>query len=599
MIYAILNFSSKSISPFLSYGTFVKWVSSKQFYTPSVFFILFIKVFTKFKTQIESIISKFTTMRQYLSILALFLFVPSIIKSQSVKDDFEGNGTITTWYGDDCEIDTKFDNPFKTGINLSNKVLKYMDKGGQYANARFDIDNNFDLSSNYTFTLKIYVPASGLTGSQKNQVSLKLQDGALAESYKSQCEVIKAIELNKWQTVTFDFKNDNYINFNPVSLPPSQRKDFSRVVLQVNGENNTSKVLAYIDDFNYDGMIAPSPIYDKLIWSDEFDYNGPVDDTKWFHQTQLPSGGSWYNNEIQHYTNRTANAIVANGILKIIAKKENYTNQGYTKQYTSARLNSKFAFKYGKVEVRAKLPTGVGTWPAIWMLGKNVNEDGAYWDNQGLGKKNWPACGEIDIMEHWGDNQNFVQSALHTPSSSGNTVNKGGQIISTASSEFHIYTFVWTPEKLVFSVDNVRHYAYNPAVKNESTWPFNDDQYFLLNIAIQSSIVPNFSQGSMDIDYVRVYQQSALATNEADNALNTVTYPNPVNDVVHIVLAQADNQNMDVTIFTPQGKLIRTGSYPVNNGLLTVDNLDSLPKGMYVVTFESKGILQRVKIIKH
>ncbi len=538
-------------------------------------------------------------MRQQLTILSLFLFVPFILKSQSLKDDFEGNGTITTWFGDACEIDAKFDNPFKSGINLSNKVLKYMDTGGQYANCRFDIDNNFDLTTNYTFTLKIYVPASGLVGNQKNQVSLKLQDGTLAEPYTSQCEVVKAIELDKWQILTFDFKNDNYLNFNSASLAPTQRKDFSRVVLQVNGENNSSKVLAYIDDFNYDGIVAPSPIYDKLIWSDEFDYTGPVDNAKWYHQTQLPNGGSWYNGEIQHYTNRTANAIVANGILKIIAKKENFTDQGYTKKYTSARLNSKFAFKYGKVEVRAKLPTGIGTWPAIWMLSKNINEDGAYWDNEGFGTKNWPACGEIDIMEHWGDNQNFVQSALHTSSSSGNTVNKGGQIIPTASSEFHIYTFEWTPEKMVFGVDNGKHYTYNPAVKNASTWPFDSDQYFLLNVAIQSSIASNFTQGSMDVDYIRVYQQSASAVNEADKTLNAVSYPNPVNNVLNIRLAKADNQNMDVKIYTLHGKLVKTGNYPVSDAVLTVDNLGSLPNGMYVVAFESKGIVQRVKIIKN
>ena len=91
--------------------------------------------------------------------------------------------------------------------------------------------------------------------------------------------------------------------------------------------------------------------------------------------------------------------------------KETYNNQGQTKQYTSARLNSKFAFKYGKIVCRAKLPTGIGTWPAIWTLGKNIDENGAYWDNLGFGTKSWPACGEIDIMEHWGSNQNYVQSA--------------------------------------------------------------------------------------------------------------------------------------------------------------------------------------------
>jgi len=209
------------------------------------------------------------------------------------------------------------------------------------------------------------------------------------------------------------------------------------------------------------------PAFDHLVWSDEFNNAGvgPVDSSKWFHQTQLPLSGSWYNGEIQHYTNRLTNSYVYNGDLHLVAKKETFTDQGYTKQYTSARLNSKITFLYGRIEVRAKLPSGVGTWPAIWMLGKNINEDGAYWDNLGFGTAPWPDCGEIDIMEHWGSNQNFVQSAIHTPSSYGATVNHGGQVIPTASSDYHVYALDWNSERLEFSVDSVVHYTYQPLVK--------------------------------------------------------------------------------------------------------------------------------------
>ncbi len=101
----------------------------------------------------------------------------------------------------------------------------------------------------------------------------------------------------------------------------------------------------------------------QLVWSDEFDGNGAINSTKWFHQTQLPLGGSWYNGEVQHYTDRIDNSYVSNGTLKIVAKEETYTDQGYTKEYTSARLNSKYAFTYGKVEIKAKLPQGAGTVP--------------------------------------------------------------------------------------------------------------------------------------------------------------------------------------------------------------------------------------------
>ena len=139
---------------------------------------------------------------------------------------------------------------------------------------------------------------------------------------------------------------------------------------------------------------SEDPVYDELVWSDEFDEDGALDNSKWFHQTELPNGDSWFNGEIQHYTDRLDNTYVEDGIMNLVAKAETFIDQGVTKNYTSARLNSKFAFTYGRVEVRAKLPTGVGTWPAIWMLGKNISENGAYWDNEGFGTTNWPACGE-------------------------------------------------------------------------------------------------------------------------------------------------------------------------------------------------------------
>ena len=231
----------------------------------------------------------------------------------------------------------------------------------------------------------------------------------------------------------------------------------------------------------------------------------PVDESKWFHQTVLPNGNSWHNQEQQHYTNRIDNAYVSDGLLKIKAKKESFKDQGVVKQYTSARLNSKFAFTYGRVEVRAKLPKGHGTWPAIWMLSKNISEAGAYFETQGFGKQSWPDCGEIDILEHWGKKQNHAQSAIHTRSSFGNTINLGGQKVPTISSEFHIYTLDWTAEKLVFSVDGKQHYTYNPTIKNQATWPFDTPQYVLLNFAIEKVIDADFTQATFDIDYVRIY----------------------------------------------------------------------------------------------
>lgn len=256
-------------------------------------------------------------------------------------------------------------------------------------------------------------------------------------------------------------------------------------------------------------------VYNDLVWSDEFDNVGAVDATHWFQQTQLPAGGSWFNGEVQHYTDQTSNAFVDAGFLSIVAKKEPYTDQGVTKQYTSARLNSKFAFKYGRVDVRAKIPVDSGTWPAIWMLGKNVNEDGAYFDAD-FGTTDWPACGEIDIMEHGifpSQSINYIQSTLHTPSSFGNSVNNGGVIASDLASDFHVYSLNWSPYQLSFLLDGIVFYTYNPAIKNADTWPFDKEQFLLLNIAmggISGTIDPNFTQTSMNVDYVRVYQNTIV-----------------------------------------------------------------------------------------
>ncbi|MBR8535720.1 family 16 glycosylhydrolase [Carboxylicivirga sediminis] len=537
-----------------------------------------------------------------MKLLGLLLWIctlQSIGQTAFVQDDFEGNGTINSWYGDDCDIDITFSNPVQEGINTSSTVLKYHDVGGQYANVRFDVPNNFNLETNHTFSFKIYVPSDGLSGNETNQVSVKLQDGTIGAPWSTQSEIIKPIALDAWQELSFDFMNDSYMNLDPNSVAPSQRADFNRVLIQVNGENNTDPVLAYIDDFSYDGTIATDPVYDQLVWSDEFDGNGDIDPGKWFRQYQLPIGGGWYNGEVQHYTNRPDNSYIENGVLKIVAKKENYTDQGVTKNYTSARLNSKFAFTYGKVEVRAKLPSGTGTWPAIWMLGKNINEDGAYWDNEGYGTKPWPACGEIDIMEHWGDNQNYVQSATHTPSSYGGTINHGGQTIATASSQFHIYTLLWTPEKLVFSVDDIEHYTYQPDSRNADTWPFDLAQYLILNVAVQAHIAPNFQEGAMEIDYVRIYQagtSTAIAEPQMENCVHV--YPNPFRDEMNIVLKDVNANQVELRIFNTSGILLKSYTKGLFNNRVRLDDIGFLSKGVYLLQCEFDDKVECLKVIK-
>ena len=244
-------------------------------------------------------------------------------------------------------------------------------------------------------------------------------------------------------------------------------------------------------------FVAPQS-FDDLVWSDEFNDGESVSLDNWKFETVAPNNGSWWNDELQHYTNRTDNAFVSDGTLKIVAKKEEYTAQGVTHSYTSARLNSIFTFTYGRVDVRAKLPFGEGTWPAIWMLGSNTETVG------------WPECGEIDILEHWGHVPGEIASATHKPSCYGacEDARVGATMVNDYSTAFHVYSLEWTNEELRFLIDNEVKYTYNPSIKNDETWPFKNDQFLILNVAMGGSwfsVDPNFVSSSMEIDYVRVY----------------------------------------------------------------------------------------------
>lgn len=307
------------------------------------------------------------------------------------------------------------------------------------------------------------------------------------------------------------------------------------------------------------GVAQVDVVYNNLVWSDEFNTNGAVNATNWHHQTQIPAGGNWYNGEQQHYTNLITNSFVNAGFLNIKAIKEPFTDQGVIKQYTSARLNSKFAFLYGRVDVRAKIPTNQGTWPAIWLLGKNINEDGGFFDSL-FGNTPWPACGEIDIMEH-GITQSqpagYVQSAIHTPSSFGNTINHGGIIASNLGTDYHVYSMNWSPFQITFLLDGIAFYTYNPAIKNASTWPFNAEQYLLLNIAmggVAGTIPPSFINATMEIDYVHVYQNTLVDTAAPTNF--TATVGTVTSSTVELLLNASDNSGTAVYTIVYNGNTI-------------------------------------------
>ncbi|MHA7059484.1 glycoside hydrolase family 16 protein [Aquimarina sp. M1] len=229
--------------------------------------------------------------------------------------------------------------------------------------------------------------------------------------------------------------------------------------------------------------------FNTLVWSDEFDTDGAPNSANWTYDLGTGDNG-WGNGEAQSYTDDPSNVIVENGLLKITARAENGG-------YTSARIKSQdlFEFTYGRVEISAKLPDGGGTWPALWLLGANFETVG------------WPNCGEIDIMEHVGNNINDVSSALHLPGNSAGNAIVGRTTLSDATTAFHVYSVEWSSDQLVLAVDGTPHLTYSYG----SDVPFYENDFFLiLNVAmggtLGGAIDPSFADSTMEIDYVRVYQ---------------------------------------------------------------------------------------------
>ena len=275
-----------------------------------------------------------------------------------------------------------------------------------------------------------------------------------------------------------------------------------------NGQSTDAQDNNDNDDTSTGNDASSATDYDnlELIWNDEFDYSGRPDTAKWFHQTFAPNGGSWFNGELQHYVDNEQTTYVDNGSLKIVARKQNYTTQGSTKNYTSARLNSKGSFQYGRVDVRAKLPQGGGTWPAIWTLGTNINEAGNYYGNQ-YGSVGWPACGEIDIMEQNGWDKNQTYGYFHWgDTQTGAYVNQGTTTYIDNSVNYHLYSLIWTEQVMQILLDNEVFIE----VPNDATNPYDNPHYLLMNIAVGGNLggnVPNnFGTQTMEVDYVRIYR---------------------------------------------------------------------------------------------
>ncbi|MEP2278629.1 glycoside hydrolase family 16 protein [Maribacter sp.] len=238
-----------------------------------------------------------------------------------------------------------------------------------------------------------------------------------------------------------------------------------------------------------------------LVWSDEFE-GTTLSNENWSFES---GNNGWGNNELQNYRSE-GNAEVSNGTLKITAKLNTDTNiEG---EYTSARLNSKKSFKFGRMEIRAKLPEhkGNGTWPALWMLGSNIQTAG------------WPLCGEIDMMEYVSFKPNKTHFTIHSKANNhtnGTEATSGAVELETIEEDFHNFGILWSSEYIKFYVDDIENIQFifkRPANSTVDNWPFSNHFYFLMNIAVGGNwgglegVDPSIFPATMEVDYIRVYQ---------------------------------------------------------------------------------------------
>lgn len=234
----------------------------------------------------------------------------------------------------------------------------------------------------------------------------------------------------------------------------------------------------------------------ELVWSDDFNGaagNAP-DNTKWSFDL---GGGGWGNSELQVYTNNASNVkLDGSGKLMITAISN-------ASGFTSARIKTKgmFAQAYGRFEARIKTPTGPGIWPAFWMLGSNIDT------------RQWPQCGEIDIMEQKGNQSSITYGTVHGPGySGGNSIGKPyGLTSGRFDTDYHIYAVEWGEDYIDFFVDNFLYQRVKPEnVTGE--WVYNQPFYILLNVAVGGNFVGFPTTGTpfpqtMYVDYVKVYKQ--------------------------------------------------------------------------------------------
>lgn len=325
----------------------------------------------------------------------------------------------------------------------------------------------------------------------------------------------------------------------------------------------------------------------QLLWSDEF--NADTLNTDFWNYDIGNGSSGWGNNELQYYTSRPENIKVENGKLIITALYENYN--GY--KYTSARIHTKRKayFGYGRIEMRAKLPMGRGTWPAFWMLPENVI----------YGSNYWPDNGEIDIMEYVGYQPNIIYGSVHTNKNYGAKSVTSKITYYGVENDFHTYAIEWTYDAINYYVDSYLYGSYKRMGRDWHYWPFDQNFFMLLNFAVggnwggaqgvDNTIFPQ----TYEIDYVRVYDLGYhvnIPTNLNKGSVSI--YPNPTSNFIDIKIDDISNAEFQTSIFDMQGKtVIPQTDYKGTNCTI---NLSKLNAGIYFlkVTIGNKSSTYKV-----
>lgn len=321
------------------------------------------------------------------------------------------------------------------------------------------------------------------------------------------------------------------------------------------------------------------------VWCEEFNYTGAVDSANWSHQN---GGGGFGNNEQQYYTSRTENAYVDGEKLIITAIKESYGGSSYTssKIWTQGKYN----FKYGKFEIRAKVPSSEGTWPAFWMMPKLSVYGG------------WPDSGEIDILEHIGNNLNTVMGTIHTEKYNHMTGTQIGfsKYVSGLSEDFHTYSITWNEYSMSWYVDQFKYgttvfnAGANTDVETSAAWPFDQEFYLIINLAmgggLGGTIDPNFTSDTYEIDYVRVFSRDYSTLDTVNPTVITgLQAVKAIGSEAYLIWNKATDNNT----YTGYGQVRRynvyiDGMFFKSVSLNTIHLTSLVPNQSYLIEIESE-----------